>query len=348
MCTRNTYPLRIPRTPALSRYTVGMLRNIRPLILLLALVAAPSAHAQFTSVAPLNLTITPDYPRPYQTVTITTGSTVIDLSASTVKVSVNGKVVEQGTGVQEVPIVVGGPGETTTVSVTATTGGKSYSKTLSIVPGDVSLIVEPLSTAHPFYEGGRLTAPEGRARLVALADLRSSPGTRIDPATLIYTWKFGDKILQEQSGIGKSVLTVTAPVRYRDAQITLTVTSPSNAVVAQAATIVSAGDQMLRVYRTDPLLGTLFEHALQGTYALPGTEESFTVVPYFFASAPILAWTVNGEASGGSKDITVRSTGSGAGSATLGISAKNVASHQNASGVLTVLFGSNRQSIFGF
>ncbi|MEK7601880.1 MAG: hypothetical protein AAB472_00090 [Patescibacteria group bacterium] len=325
-----------------------MLRHFRPLIVLVFLCSALPAHAQFTGVTPLNVTINPGYPRPYETVTVTADSTVIDLSASVVTVSVNGKVVQKGSGVERVPIGIGGPGQTTTITVTATTGGKTYTKSLSVRPADVALVKEPLSTTHYFYEGGGLIAPEGRVHIVAIADMRTAAGTRIPESSLVYSWKAGDQILQEQSGIGRSVLSVTAPVRYRDAKITVTVTNLDSSIVAQASTLVAPVDPIVRIYKTDALLGTLFSHALKSPYTLTDSEESLTVVPYFFGADPTITWTVNGQSSGGTRSITIRSTGSGAGSATVGVGAKTSDTHQSASALLSVLFGAPRSGIFGF
>jgi len=155
----------------------------------------------------------------------------------------------------------------------------------------------------------------------------------------VYTWKLGDQVLQAQSGIGKSSLTATAPVRYRDTAITLTVASVDSAYVAQATTVVAPIDPLVRIYRNDPLLGPLFENALAGTFLMDREEETYRAVPYFFASLPAITWSVNGAASGGEKDITLRSTGSGSGSANLTASAKQPTTFQSADSRLNITFG---------
>lgn len=312
------------------------------------LISLP-AHAQFSTGDELTLSISPDNPRPYDTVTITPASNLINLAASLITVSVNGKVVETGTGIQSVPITVGGPGEQTVVSVSANTGGQTYTSRVGLRPADVSLIVEPTSITHPFYLGAPLVAPSGRVRIIALADLRTSPSTRINPAALVYTWKQGDQILQGSSGIGRSVLVATAPVRYRDAQITVSVSNVDSTLVAEASTAISPVDPVARIYHTDALMGTDFDHALVSNYTMPGAEDAFRAVAYYFGAAPSLAWAVNGQSVSTGKDVTVRSTGSGAGNATLTLSAKNVDSTQSATVSLPIRFGeSGSSNIFGF
>lgn len=330
-----------------------MLRALRTVPLLVLGVfsfGGIPAEAQFATSqdTPLSMIISPQSPRPYQTITVTPSSSGIDLISSVVSVSVNGKVVEKGSGVQSVPVTVGGPGERTDIKVTAVTGGQSYSATVSIRPADVALVVEPVSTTHPFYAGASLVAPSGRVRITALADLRSSPGTRLNQNTLIYTWKLGDQILQKDSGIGRNQLNAVAPVRYRDAQVSVTVTDADSTLVAQSSTMISPIDPVIRIYRNDALMGPDFDHALSGTYTMLGEEEAFRGIAYYFGTQPSLAWSVGGQSASASNDVTVRTTGTGKGSANLSLNASNADTNQNVTGSVLVNFGAKKTNIFGF
>jgi hypothetical protein len=265
-----------------------------------------ASQAQFASTDPITLTLTPDYPRPYQQVIVVPESSIIDLTASTVVVTVNGKEVSRGSGAEAAYVTVGGPGTATTVKVTATTNGQTYSKSLTIRPAEVSLVLEPTSTTHPFYEGGSLVASEGGVRLVAIPDIRTSAGAVVPAANLVYTWKNGDQILEGSSGIGKSVLSAVAPPKWRDAGITVTVTTQDRSIVAQAASPVTPSDPYIRVYRNDPLLGPLYGTALPDSIALTGDEETYRAVPYYFSTKPSFTWSVNGTPSDSDEDVTVR------------------------------------------
>lgn len=313
---------------------------------------AHTTHAQYsTQDAPISFILTPSYPRPYQQVTVSPRSSLIDLSASAVTISANGVVIQKGTGTQSASVTVGGSGEVTKITVSVLgPDGRTYSTTNSVRPADVALVVEPDTTTHPLYKGLPLVASEGLVRLVAIPDLRTTAKVAMDPSTLVYQWKLGSQVLTSASGIGRSVLVATAPVRYRDAVITLTVTSPDSAVVAEAQTTITPTDPIARIYSYDPLLGPDYDHALTSVFSLSGTEASFRVVPYFFSAPPTIEWSVGGKAQGAQQDITVRSTGSGAGSATLEARAKNTANLQTASSRTTLRFGegSSPFSIFGF
>ncbi len=309
-------------------------------------------HAQFSSDQdPITIILTPNYPRPYQTVTVSPRSSLLDLTASSVVISVNGGVVQRGSGTQGASFTVGGPGQETKVVVSVTApNGKVYNKTLSIRPADVALVVEPDTTAHPFYKGLTLTAPEGRVRLVAIPDFRSGNGAVIDPNKLVYTWKLGSRVLQDASGIGRSVLVATAPVRYRDADVSLLVTSQDSSVVAEATTLISPRDPLVLIYPHDPLLGTDYNHAASNLFSLNSTEATFRSVPYFFAAAPAIEWSVSGTPQGAQRDITVRSSGNGKGSASLEVRAKLAGTTQSANSRTTLQFGEVKSplTIFGF
>ena len=321
---------------------------LRLVSLLALLLSAAGVHAQgLPGSDPLTLVISPQYPRPYQSVTIAPRSTLIDLTARTVRVSVNGITVYEGSGTQPTTFRTGGLGEQTTVVVTVTDpAGRTYTARQVLRPAEVSLIVEPVSTAHPFYQGGGLVASEGRVRLVAIADMRTAAGARLSNANLIYTWRLGNRILTDSSGIGRSTLTATAPVRYRNADITVTVTSPDSTLVGEARTIVSPVDPVARIYRNDPLLGPNFDVALADRFSMQDTEATFRAVGYFFSIPPTFAWTVNNATNGTDKDITVRATGNGQGTARLGVTATEQQTRRSAESRVTIDFGAS--SGFGF
>lgn len=308
------------------------------------------AFAQVGGTAdPLTLSINPSYPAPYQAFTVTPQSTLIDLSSSQVTISVNGTVMQKGSGTTPVQVQAGGPGVLSRVSVTAITGeGQTYTKSIDIRPADVALIVEPITSTHPFYRGGALVASEGPVRLIALPDLRTTSGNPIPASSLVFNWKNGDQQLQSSSGIGKSVLTASAPVQFRDAQITVTVSTPDNAVVAQAGVDIAPVNPIVRIYQNDPLLGPLFNYALPSTISMSDPEDTFRGVPYFFAGTPSLVWSVNSAQSQAGKDITVRSNGNGQGTAILGFEAKNANNNQLANTSMTIQFGAKKSlGIFG-
>jgi hypothetical protein len=312
-------------------------------LLLLALLFPLGTGAQVVSTEPVMISISPTHPRPYQTITVTIASNLLNLNASDLTISANGVIIaeQERSGTTK----VGAAGSRTVLKATVVTPGKTYTKEVVVIPGDVALVMEPLTNVHPFYMGSPLVASEGRVRFVAIPDIRTAPGSRVSSDNLSYTWRLGDKILTAQSGIGKSSFVATAPQRYRDATISVTVTTRDQTIAARASVDVSPVDPIVRMYRSDPLAGTDYANALNGTYGLRGTEETFRAVSYFFKTIPSFEWTLNGNPSGSSDTVTVRASGN-AGTAVLGTRAS--ADTASASARSTIRFGEGRSTgIFG-
>ncbi|MGB4076519.1 MAG: hypothetical protein WBK28_02330 [Minisyncoccia bacterium] len=290
------------------------------LSLFMSLGAPVLASAQaLPGLEPLAFSLSPKYPRPYDTVQVKIESTLINLAASEITFTANGEVV--GERSRSASITFGGPGSKMVIGVSVVAPEGTFTKELTIYPSDVALLIEPLSTAHPFYQGARLVASEGKVRLIALPDFTTPSGTKIPPSELSYTWRFGDRLLQDFSGLGQNVLTATAPVRHRDARVTVTVTSKDGAYVAEATRMVSPRDPVMRIYRSDLLSGILFERALTGTVSIASTEETLRMVPFFFSNTPSQVWTLNGNSAGAGANLTLRITGSDTGTASVRASA---------------------------
>ena len=317
-----------------------MLRGFYALLLIAGVLIPQTIFAQgYNPQDSLSISIVPEHPKPYETVAVTPRSSLLDLFSSKVTISANGQKVEEGSGQVTGYVRAGAPGEKTTIAVSVVSGGTTYSKTIVIRPASVALVVEPTSTTHPFYTGGSLVASEGTVRLIAIPDFQSSPGVSVKNEQLTYTWRLGQQVLQTVSGVGKSSVTATAPVRYRDATLSVTVTTADSTMVAYASTTIAPTDPLIKIYANDPLLGPLFDRALPGTLAMASTEQTFRMVPYFFASTPSMSWSVNGNAGGVERDVTVRATGNGQGSAVIEASAKLSTTFQNAKNSLSVSFG---------
>lgn len=305
------------------------------------------SKAQLTPTQTLTLLLSPEYPRPYDTVAITPKSNQINLSASEVVVYVDGVVVERGSGERKVFTTLKGPGTQTTIKVVATVDGVSYEAETRIRPADVSLIVEPTTSTHPLYKGSALPAPKGPVRLVALADFRNSSGTRIPSSALSYTWRLGNKILTQDSGLGRTVLTATAPVQFRDADVSVTVTTADDAMAAKASVEVTPRSPFVFAYRADPLLGIDLAHKLSGSLLMRAEEETFEAVPFNFGALPTVSWTLNQASAGTQNSLTVRTDTGGNGIATVGFSAVDQ-DGASAQGNFSLLFDTRTRNMFGF
>ncbi len=208
---------------------------------------------------------------------------------------------------------------------------------------DVSLSVEPLSSAPPLYQGEPLLVEGGVARIVAVVS-----GTNAKPGALDYEWSVDSVAIANGSGVGKSSLVVDAPLPYRASTVTVTVSDGSGTLLGTASVDLSTSDPSVRVYVHDPLLGILFDHALSGSYAITGSEVSLYGGAYSFpvdSVLPTFEWFLNGASAGQGAAITLRPTGSGQGAANLSFVASEGELKTTAS--LSLSFGSQSSNILG-
>lgn len=295
-------------------------------------------RAQFAGIDTLSLVVSPQYPRPFETVVITPKSTQINLAASRITTTVDGVVIEESSGEKGISVTLGASGSSTNVRVSATSNGVSYSSEITLRPTDVALVIEPLTTSHPLFDGGVLVAPEGQVRLIAVTDFRTSNGSRIPPSSLSYTWRVGNRILAGESGLGRTTLTASAPVQYRTSDVSVTVSTPDDTMIGYAKTNVAPSNPKLLAYRADPLLGVDLVHALVGTIPLINNEESFVAVPFFYRTLPSMSWLLNGELSSSDSTLTVRTTDTNIGKASVSVSARGSYGEQ-ASTAFSITFG---------
>jgi hypothetical protein len=331
---------------------VVMLAAIAATTFLIAPVAFAQSFSDLssTSVPPVTLSLSTPAPQPYSSDVLTVDSTTITLSNATLTVLVNGKNIYQG-NVQPVTVSIGAAGASTIIEADVVSQGQSYTASIAVDPGDVSLVEEPIASTPPLYAGKPLVPLGGEVRLVAVAAFRTPSGTPINPSDLAYTWMQDDSTLESSSGIGKSAIIVDTPLQYRDGDYSVTVSTQDGTEVGAGSVTLTAEDPTVRIYEDDPLLGILFDHALGDSFSIAGPEASFYAASYSFSladGAPTINWFLNGSAAGSDNAITLRPTGSGAGSASISVSGSEPDIYENASAGLTLSYGSNsNSSLFG-
>jgi hypothetical protein len=306
----------------------------------LALLLPLTASAQFGNTDAFTLSVNPQYPAPYSSATLSAVSSTLDLNTATMIVLVSGKEIYRG-NVQPVALPLGGAGSIVGITVTMLVGGAPYTQTLTIQPQDVALVVEPVSSDPPLYQGKSLVPLEGDVRLVAMANLRDSKGRALDPATCSYAWTVDGAHIANSSGIGKDTILVASPLQYRSRAVSVAVQSSDGRMVGGAAVSLTPNEPSLRVYQNDPLLGIRYDHALSGDYSITDAEDTLYAAPFSFPSttgAPFIEWFLNGSSAQTGTGITLRPAGSGQGTATLSLVA-SAGESTRATTNLSLIFG---------
>lgn len=294
---------------------------------------------------PFTVATIPQYPAPYSSVSLSFLSDVLDLSNTTVTITVKGKKIYTGS-VRPVAVPLGKAGVPVVITVTMSSGGIKTSQTLTITPQDISLIAEPVSSAPPLYAGKPKVPPEGNVRVVAVANLRNTAGKAIDPATVSYTWTVDGVDIANSSGIGKQAVLVATPLQYRNRTVSVAVMSQNGTLVGGDSLSLASQDPTIRLYENDPLLGIRFDHALTDTYAINVAESTLYAAPFSFptsSGAPLLQWSLNGTAAQTGNSITLRPNGSGGGNASLSLTT-SAGSFSTATTNLALTFGASSGS----
>lgn len=309
-----------------------------------------AAFAQsISATAPFSVSVSPRYPTPQGTATLSFLSNTLDIPNATLSVSVEGKSIYQGS-VQPVAVPLGAAGVPITVKSSLTINGTIYSQTLTIVPQDVSLVAEPVASVSPLYLGKSIIPLEGTTRIVAVANMRNQNGKSIAPGALSYTWTVDGAVVDNASGIGKDAVMAASPLQYRTRTVSVIVKSQDGSLVGGDSFSLSAQEPLVRLYENSPLYGIQFDHALSGAYSLAGSEATLYAAPFFFSTAnggPTLQWFLNGASAQTGNSITLRPTGAGQGTANLSLSA-SAGSYSNATAALSLTFGaSSGTNLFG-
>ena len=310
-----------------------------------------TVSAQTVDVSkPFSITTAPQYPRPFTQITVTPLSGSLSVTNATMVVEVDGKKTYEGNA-SPISVPVGQLGTVTNIKVTLSSQGTKYPMTVSVRPQDLSLIVEPNSSAPPLYLGKGLIPADGSARIVAVANLRDAKNKPVQPSSISYTWTIDDVRMDTASGIGRDSIVVATPQRYRSSDISVVAQSLDGQISTADTVSLDPQDSMVRIYEMDPLLGILFDRAIGGSVSLAAAQKTFYGAQYSFPTAngvPILRWFLNGTAAQTGPLITLRPTGAGSGSASLSLTGSGEEG-VTANAQTTVQFGSKSSGlgIFG-
>lgn len=248
-------------------------------LLALAPAAAAAQYGVPGSDGALSISMSPQYPGPQQTVTLTLSSALYDVESSAIVWRANGSVIAQGPGVKSVQIQTGAVGDDTRVSADLSAPSGSANAEFTITPTAVDLLWESTSYTPPFYRGRALPAAGAPITLVAIPHFGSKHA--VAPSSAVYTWRQDGRVLASLSGRGRSSATFSGPSLYGSTIITVDVAAPDGSVSGEASVRIADQSSPLVLYEDHPLYGILFNRALGSGSNISSTESSFAAIPFF-------------------------------------------------------------------
>lgn len=243
----------------------------------------------------------PSIPKAGERVSIRLTSYLSDLNKANIAWSIDGKIITTQQGATLFEFTAPQSGRTSTITVRIEKdGGGVVSKTFVISPADVDLIYEAQTYAHPFFKGKKRYTSEAVVDFIAIPNFTNSNGTQISATGLVYTWKINGTVQQASSGYGRNILTLKGSLIERPAQVTVEVSAPNSSLKATQSISITSTRPEAVLYENNPLLGIVYEKAIQGTFFLERPQVDFEAVPYFFSAeykdelALQYQWSING------------------------------------------------------
>ncbi len=326
------------------------------------LVVVGIAHAQSFSAGadPMQYTITPETPGPNSPVSIEAEGVGSFLGNATISWQADGRTISSGAGLSTFQFTTGAVGTVSRIHLiidSPTQGVITHD--FVFAPSVVNLIWEAQTSVPPFYLGKALYSAGSTLKVVAFPVVAQGKSL-VALSKLSYQWSRGDNPDPAASGLGKNSYTFQGDEIQNSEDVVIDVYLGATKVARGEITIPATNPGLL-LYTQDPLQGEILDQALSGAFNLRTQEITLKAEPYYFAKESIAGgalsydWTLNGQETTGPNTaeglLTLRQTGSGAGSAQVGVSLQNTDSDklvQSASTALTLAFGQTGSALSNF
>ncbi|MBI2049004.1 MAG: hypothetical protein HYT29_01015 [Parcubacteria group bacterium] len=248
----------------------------------------------------ITLTVTPEFPRANDQVTVSARGFSVDLDRAEVSWYLNGKLEKKAVGGATFSFRAGALGKTSslTILVDSPTQG-TFRETLAVRPAEVDILWESRAYTPPFYKGKSLLPSSETVTLTAMPTLVAGNGRALDGAALVYSWEQDGRKLLSESGFGKRTATITGPLLFQESIISLEVSSLDKSLVARRTIVLAPVEPKIIFYEKHPLRGILYARALENIFTLLKEEFVLRAEPFFFSKsaektgAPRFSWTVN-------------------------------------------------------
>lgn len=279
------------------------------------------------------LQMTPVNPGPRENVTLSARSFSIDLNTSSISWFINDVLQQEAVGETVFRFVTEGLGSNTIIDIVAeTSDGELETQRITIRPTQIDIVWQADTFVHPFYKGKRRASVGASINVEAVPHFIDNTGQRLRTDELIYRWKANNKILLNVSGRGKNTITVSQKRPRRSLSVEVEIESFDKTLFGKRTIRIPITDSELFVYENNPLLGVLFNNAIDGVYSLKGQETKFIAYPFFMSlvdrNSPDInyVWKLNNNSITLGEDrgsIAVSNVGGDAGEALISVSIQN-------------------------
>lgn len=309
-----------------------------------------ASYAKAQTVEDIEATLSPEYPKAGESVSIRLQNSATDLNQATISWIIGGKVQIKGLGMTDFITTAGKIGSVTTVTARVVTSNKvTLDKIIKIQPVDIDLLWQASSYVPPFYQGKALYPHQGLITFTAIPNVSATGNIIKSAGSYIYTWKKDGDVLGTFSGYGKNTFTLRGTIISRPFTMSVDVSSTNGTSLGTASEAIDPKTPQVSLYESDPLLGVLYNRSLS-SFVMENKELSIASVPYHFNAGgePLdlqYKWTMNGQEVSSQNDpsiLTVRNTAGSSGKTSIGLQISNTLKIlQSASDAMTIIFGNS-------
>ncbi|MBI3020292.1 MAG: hypothetical protein HYY60_03145 [Parcubacteria group bacterium] len=280
----------------------------------------------------ITLTVTPEFPRANEEVTVSARGFSIDLNRAEISWTLNGKLEKRAVGGTTFSFRAGALGKTTTLVVGVKSPSQgSFQDAISIRPAEVDVLWEASTYTPPFYKGKALLSSSGDITLVAMPSLVAANGKTLDSAALVYAWEQDGKNLLSQSGFGKQSIVISGPPLFQESLVSVEVSSLDKSIRARKLIVLAPVEPKVLFYEKHPLRGILYARALENVFSLLKEEFILRAEPFFFSKNALkerwfdFSWLVNdaGVFTERENELILRHEGKESGSSRVGLTVKD-------------------------
>ena len=283
------------KTHMFARYgTIGIL-------CLCFLYFVSPVHAQFGGLGAggdVEIRTTPEYPNAYESVTVRVEAFGKNITGASINWKKNGVLVPDAKNARTLSLTTGALGSKTTISVSMVLAdGEAVTKSYTLVPSDVDIILEADTYIPEGYMGRALPGVGSDVRAIAIPHLYKD-GVALKPSDVVYTWDLNGTVLDGGSQLGRQVTKFTIPSFGRSV-IGVKATSRDGTILTRRAESISVAKPKIVFYEESTLFGRgLLTYA---EFLSPKTEMTIRAVPYYVnnnlrdSGELEYTWTVDGK-----------------------------------------------------
>ncbi len=244
-------------------------------IFIIFTLSIQTAFAQsFREVA---IQLEPEYPKPESIVQVSLQSYSQNLQGLKISWYLDDVLIKEGNGLINLELTAPILGEQINLIIKI---NDTVVASRTIAPTMIDILWEAQTYTPKHYKGRALPVDSSRVRAIAIPHL----GRDTDPQDLIYNWYKESRLLTKQSGRGKNTLITDSPGLYDDYHLAVEVTDIQGKVLGQNGVRIISTEPELILYKTSPLLGTLFQNALSTKITQQqNIEQSLIAIPYYFS-----------------------------------------------------------------